>query len=444
MSGNQYNSFFDEIQERFIWTIENYLPYGLGNGCFKIRLLPKQINQKCPYCDYGKTYIHEHKPREIHGGTFNGVPVLYALDQLRHMCPICGGTFVDIYDCVPWMHGNTEEAENYILTMLGSMPMTMIASHLGLSVQTIANRAKDYADDEQKVMLNCHYRYLSMDEVYIGRKKDGSHRIYWTLNDNSIPWKSNNVMIKIGRTKNEVIEYLTQLKHGDKVIAVSIDMWSAYRDAIHEALPNAVVVIDRYHVTEHAEKVIKSALTSIVCPKEVKEALKEDVPLFLKYWLKLTDDELNSLDYYFSHDKRLEEVYYLIQEFMDFYNQPDYECALEYICQWESKLFASNVVEEIRPLYDTLFNWFPYIMNYFLYRITNGRTEGKNNLLRQIDRMGFHYGLDCLQACLYSHDRNQELVKWRRHQHKIELKLLEKADISDKAGVTKKENQVAA
>ena len=57
--------------------------------------------------------------------------------------------------------------------------------------------------------------------------------------------------------------------------------------------------------------------------------------------------------------------------------------------------------------------------------------------------MGFHYGPDCLQACLYSHDRNQELVKWRRHQHKIELKLLEKAEITDKAGVIENENKVA-
>ena len=113
MSGNQYKSFFDEIQERFVWIVENYNPYGFGIGCLKIRLIPKHLYQDCPNCGYGKTYVHEHKPREIHGGTFNGVPVLYDLDQLRHICPICGVTFVDDYDCLPWMHSNTEEAENY-------------------------------------------------------------------------------------------------------------------------------------------------------------------------------------------------------------------------------------------------------------------------------------------------------------------------------------------
>jgi len=444
MSDNQYKSFFDEIQEKFYFSIENYNSYGLGTGCLKCRLIPKQINQICPLCGYGKTYVHEHKLREIHGGVFNGVPVIYLLDQLRHACPICDGTFVDTYDCLRWRHGVADEAENYIITMLGSMPMSLIADHLGLSVQTIANRAEEYACEEMEIMLNCRYRYLSMDELYVGHKKDGSHRIYWILNDNSLPWKSNNIMISLGRTKEDVVENLKKLKHGNEVIAVSTDMWVPYKDAIILVFPNAIVVIDRFHVMEHAEKVINDVRKKVDCPKNIKDDMKKDTQLFLKYWMKLSTDELARLDYYLSYDKKLEEVYYLVQEFMDFYNQRDYDLALEYICKWESKLFSSNVIEELRPLYDTLLNWFPYIMNYFLHRISNGRTEGKNNLLRQIDRMGFHYGLDCLQACIYSHDRNQELVKWRRYQHKIELKMLIKTKALNDAATTDIENIIAA
>ena len=351
MSGNHYNSFFDEIQDRFIPIIENYNPYGLGIGSLNIRLLPKQINQICPYCHCGKTHVHEHNPRVIHGGVFNGVPVLYALDQLRHICPICGGTFVDDYDCLPWMRSNTEEAENYILTMLGSMPMSLIADHLGLSVQTIANRAKEYAADERRVMLSCRYRYLSMDEIYIGYKKDGSHRIYWVLYDNSVPWKSNNIMLSIGRTKADVIENLKKLKHGNEVIAVSIDMWEAYKDAIHEALPNAIIVIDRFHVVKHVEDAINAARKKADCPKKIKDEMQDDCKLFLKYWQKLTAEEMDKLDYYLRWDKKLEETYYLAQEFMDIYNQRDYDRALDSLCQWESKLIRSNVREELKPFY---------------------------------------------------------------------------------------------
>ena len=67
-------------------------------------------------------------------------------------------------------------------------------------------------------------------------------------------------------------------------------------------------------------------------------------------------------------------------------------------------------------------NWLPYILNFFrFHRITNGKTEGRNNLIRQIDRMGFHYGIECFQGFLYAHDRKQEYVKWQRHLRKKAL-----------------------
>ena len=443
MSDNQYTSFFEEIQEKYICTIENYQPHGLGAGALRCRLIPKRIYQECPHCGDSGTNIKEYKYREIHGGTFNGIPVIYALAQPRHECSKCFSTFVEEYECLRWRHGIADEAENYILTMIGSMPMSLISTNLGLSVQTVVNRAQEYASAEKKVMLSCHYKYLSMDEIYIGRKKDGSHRIYWVLNDNSVPWKSNNIMIRIGRSKSEVIEYLKELEYGDEVVAISIDMWTAYKDAIHEALPNAVLVIDRFHVMKHAEEAINDARKNADCPRDIKDKMKKDASLFLKYWMKLSTDELDSLDYYLSFDKNLEATYYLVQEFMDFYNLRDYDCALEYLCKWESKLFSSRVIERLRPFYDTVLNWIPYIMNYFLFRITNGRTEGKNTLIRQIDRMGFHYGLDCLQACIYSHDRNQELVKWRRYQQKLERRL-KKGKASVTTASSNSEHTIAA
>jgi len=426
MSTDQYTSFYEEVQDKFFCELEGYHPYGLGEWYIKYKLTPKKIHRICPLCNCTKTYIHEYKNRVICGGTFNGVPVIYTLLQPRCKCTLCTETFVEEYEYLRSGYSIADEAEIFIKRMLGSMPMSLIANHLSLSVQTIANRAKEYAREERKVMLKGRYRYLSMDEVYIGRESDNSHRIYWVLNDNSLPWKSNNIMICIGRTKSEVIEYLRKLEHGDEVAAVSIDMWMAYKDAIHEALPNAEVVIDRFHVMKNAEEAINNARKNADCPNNIKVEMKKESSLFLKYWVKLTTDELDSLDYYLSFDKKLEETYYFVQEFMDFYNQRDYDSALEYLCKWESKLLSSNVIDTIRPFYDTILNWLPEIMNYFLFRITNGRTEGKNNLIRQINRMGFHYGLDCLQACIYSHDRNQEFTKWRRYQQKLKRRILKK------------------
>jgi len=309
--------------------------------------------------------------------------------------------------------------ENFIIWQLGSMPMIRIAESVSVSMQTIANRAIAFGKSEREIMLHGHYTYLSMDEVFIGRDNDKNHKIYWVLNDLSVPWKANNIMLEIGRTKEAVIKRLMLLEHRDNVRAVSIDMWEQYKDAVTVVFPNAAIVIDRFHVIKNAEERMNDVRKRSKCSKKEKEDMKKDAALFLKSFYQLSEAELEKLESYLKLDSQLEKMYYIVQELREFYYIHCYDEALEYLCKWENHVLESGV-KEANSLYEMVYNWLPYIMNFFCYRLTNGKTEGKNNLIRQIDRMGFHYGLACLQGCLYAHDRKQEYIKWKRHQKKAE------------------------
>ena len=146
--------------------------------------------------------------------------------------------------------------------------------------------------------------------------------------------------------------------------------------------------------------------------------MKKDAALFLCTMDKLSKAEWQRLEGYLNMDEKLEHTYFLVQELLEFYHVRGYDEALEYLSAWESHVHRSGI--EL-PIYETVCNWLPYILNYFRFRITNGKTEGRNNLIRQIDRMGFHYGIECFQGCLYAHDRKQEYVKWQRHLRKKAL-----------------------
>ena len=126
----------------------------------------------------------------------------------------------------------------------------------------------------------------------------------------------------------------------------------------------------------------------------------------------------------------------LLSDFQD--NIRGCEKALEYLCKWETEVNQSGID---LPVYATVCNWLPYIMNFFHYRITNGKTEGRNNLIRQIDRMGFHYGHDSLQGCIYAHDRRQEYIKWQNHLRDKEAHDMEVCKLQ--APVQCVDNQVA-
>ena len=317
------------------------------------------------------------------------------------------------FDCLAWHSGLTEDARNYILSRLGSQTFTDIAADIGYSVQSISNIARGYAASEKKTQLAGRYRFLSMDEIFISRDSEGKSTYYWVLNDISTPWKSNNIRIDLGRNKEDVIKRLGELGHPKHVEAVCIDMWKPYRDAILESLPNAAVVIDPFHVIQAAQREMENLRKRANVGKEMKAALKKDSKLFLSSIFKLSDNELDRLETYLQASKDIEKAYFIVQELMALYHMNDYEDALSYLASWETGVMESKIPEMVSVL-NTVQNWLPYILNHFVYRISNGKTEGKNHMMRVIDKMGFHYGIDALQGCIYAHDRKQEYVKWQR------------------------------
>ena len=347
----------------------------------------------------------------------NGAPVYFEMDHSRYMCKNCNITFMDQFEHLPDWKSMTTDAQNYIIYKLGSQTFTEISSELGVCVQTVANRAKEFGTCERVQRLAGNYRYLSMDEVFITRNKEGEAVYYWLLNNNSCHWKSNNIRIDLGRNKEDVIKRLLELEHPESVKAVSIDMWKPYRDAISEALPNAEIVIDPFHVIQHAQKAMDAVRKTANVSAKLKSAMKKDAGLFLSSMFKLSNDELDRLESYLKSDSSLEKAYFIVQQLSEFYTLRDYDDALKYLAAWETEALNSNI-KDITDVLRTVQNWLPYIMNYFIHRITNGRTEGKNHLLRVIDKMGFHYGLDSIQACLYAHDRKQEYFKWQNHLRK--------------------------
>ena len=419
MSAKEYNSFWEEIQSKFHVENLGYTPKGYPNPGIYYQLTEIRTHEDCRECGHN-TYIHEYKsPRIVCGGTYMGVPVYYKVVNIRYGCSVCPATFMKEYDCLPFWRTVTSDTEDYIIWTLGSKTFSMLAEETGLCVQSISNRAASYAREEREVMLSLRYRLLSMDEVYNGRDKDNSHIIYWVLNDISTPWKSNNIMItNTGRTEKNVIEWLKKLKHPESVEAVCVDMWQPYVSAVEAVLPRAVLVIDRFHVIKAAEESVNAVRRSLQLPKKVKDAMRKDASLFLCSIDKLSKAEWRKLEGYLKMDEKLEHTYYLAQELLEFYHIRGYDEALEYLCAWESHVHRSGI--EL-PVYETVCNWLPYILNYFRFRITNGRTEGRNNLIRQIDRMGYHYGIECFQGCLYAHDRKQEYVKWQRYLRKKAL-----------------------
>jgi len=83
--------------------------------------------------------------------------------------------------------------------------------------------------------------------------------------------------IKPNRNKETVIQRLTEI--GDRLYIeyVTMDMWKPYKDAVYTVLPQAKVVVDKFHVVRMANQSLDN----------VRKALKAEMNMKLKSCLKM-------------------------------------------------------------------------------------------------------------------------------------------------------------
>lgn len=53
-----------------------------------------------------------------------------------------------------------------------------------------------------------------------------------------------------------VINYLYQIPNRERIHYVAMDMWKPYKDAVNEVLPQAKIVVDKFHVVRMANDAI--------------------------------------------------------------------------------------------------------------------------------------------------------------------------------------------
>ena len=193
------------------------------------------------------------------------------------------------------------------------------------------------------------------------------------------------------REKAAVVAWLT--KHKGGLLAglkeVTCDMWDAYAEAAAEVFGDSVIVtIDRFHVMKNFQERLNEARRQIqnALPKEAAKELKGSRWLWLTNLVNLTAgqrEELEGLKKRFPQLARLSEHRERLRRIFEDgrFRRPD--AAVPWLRDW-IKRGERLGLEALKKFNRTLENWMDKIANYFVYRSTNGPTEGFNRGLRGI------------------------------------------------------------
>lgn len=188
---------------------------------------------------------------------------------------------------------------------------------------------------------------------------------------------------------------------------VNLDMWEPYTLAVKAKLPQARIVVDRFHVMKNLNHCLTMARREIqrMASDEVKEQLKGSRWALVKNEKDLNDKQRAKLETVYQVSPELKVCHQLKEQFRAiFETSTDREKARTALQHWIKRVQKQNVTA-LQPFLVTLNNWLDLILNYFLERWTNAFAEGVNNKIKLIKRRAFgfanfdHFRLRILVEC---------------------------------------------
>ena len=188
---------------------------------------------------------------------------------------------------------------------------------------------------------------------------------------------------------------------------VNLDMWEPYTLAVKAKLPQARIVVDRFHVMKNLNHCLTLARREIQrnASNEVKEQLKGSRWVLVKNQKDLNEKQRAKLDSVYQVSPELKACHQLKEEFRTIFETvTDREKARIALPRWMKQVEEQNVTA-LQSFLVTLKNWFELILNYFIERWTNAFAEGINNKIKLIKRRAFgftnfdHFRLRILVEC---------------------------------------------
>lgn len=193
-----------------------------------------------------------------------------------------------------------------------------------------------------------------------------------------------------GHRQGEVATFLTALPKPEEVQVVVMDMHEPFRQAVEMCLPQAQVVVDKFHVLLHVNRALDQVRTSLQPQRGKKGELFRSRYLLLTGVERLTPERSTRLMDVLGHYPLLRRAWALKEAFRGWYHSATRAEAEQGLKAWEAEMQEASL-GPFQALFPMLRNWRKEILNYFDHRYTNGFVEGKNNRIKVIKRMAYGY-----------------------------------------------------
>jgi transposase len=360
--------------------------YQGGRTTFTIRQPEKAL--RCPACGSRRVRTKGRVERRFRSLPIGSRETFVTLPIPRVGCDACGVVRqVEVPFAEP-RRSYTRAFERYALDLSRRMTILDVARHLGVSwdvVKDIQKRdlGRRYARPKLKGL-----RRIAIDEIAVGKR-----RRYLTV----VLDLGSGVVVFVGEGKggDALKPFWKRLRRSRaRIEAVAIDMSPAYRRAVAEHLPGAVIVFDRFHVIKLFNEKLSDLRRSLYhrATDEQKKVLKGSRWLLLKNPENLAPqrDEAARLTEALRLNEPLAQAYYMKEDLRRFWAQADKATAGRFLDDWIGRAEASGV-RMLGKMARTLAEHRAGLLAYYDHRISTGPLEGSNNKIKTMKRQAYGF-----------------------------------------------------
>ncbi|HYF75271.1 MAG TPA: ISL3 family transposase [Candidatus Nitrosocosmicus sp.] len=352
-------------------------------------------NPKCGH--FIKPHVHSSKTNIIKDIKSEGKIVVIRLKINRYRCPDCKYVFPDEFTFYEKDEHLTKRLkQEFVKRCIDGETFRYIGNAYGVDGKTVAEAFNVYADAHRDdSVLTYTPIILGIDEAHI----DDHYRLVLTdiYNQKLIDIKKNNY-------KGTVKAYLRTL---DKNICkcVTMDFAEGYAACVEKVLPDAVIVIDKYHIVQLINRSVDKVRIDLQNYYRSKgcdiRVFKHSKKLFMTNWEDLTPEAVDAMNKWFIAFPELYDAYMVKETFRDIYaTAKNYGEALKMFNDW---LYAIPPMKQFETMKKTFTDRKTHILNYWSYRWTNAFTESTNNAIKKIEKAGRGYKFDVLRdRCMLS------------------------------------------
>lgn len=357
----------------------------------------------CPHCGLETSLIHDHRVVKILDAPHAEHRKLLKIKKKRFRCIGlgCKKVFTESIGGIHKHGKTTERLKREVLYLCDRYAnMKGVRDHLKIGNKTIYKKHYEQLEIKWRQRKNDPWpKTIGIDEHSWLKHKQLGHREFATI---VVDYNNKRVRELVpGRVSGQLQMALNYIPGRENVRNVVLDLSKTYKSFAKDFFPRANLIADKFHVLRLLHPAINRYRKDITGDKRKNPIRK----LLLKSSIKLDYDTRRVIEKWLKDHPKLEAIYYAKEALHKLYRCRGKKKASRSLNKLLDAL-AIHKIKELQTLRRTLMEWRNEILNYFENRITNARTEGYNNVCKQLQKRAYgyrninHYRLKVLNVCV--------------------------------------------